>query len=468
MTTLIDKVKSTIFKHGMLQSGDRVIVGVSGGPDSILLLHVLNSLKKGFDTTLFVGHLNHLLRAEGTKEAEFVKKTAQALGIPFFSIERDIKKLAKKRGRSIEETGRHERMQFFTDLSERLSATKIALGHQRDDQVETILMWLIRGCGPRGMLGMPASRSISQGLAIIRPLIELEKKEIIAYLKENGIQYLTDQSNLQPLHVRNKIRLKILPDFLSINPDFKEKVIGLSKLVAEDEDYILQGVRRWKERVLIKQNEREVLILRKEISSAPPSIKRRLLRKFIEEVKGDCLGISSPHIDSILHLITGRRPNARLDLPYGMVVLREYDTLRISKGPFFKEEPLEFLYRIDPEGSTDIPEVSGRLEMRISKNIPQDLKGDNFEVWLDWKRIEPPIVLRNRRVGDSFHPLGVRGKKKVKDLFIDRKVPLKERAKIPLLEDRNGIIWVIGFQIDERVQITPTTQEALHAIFRTY
>ncbi|MEW6097149.1 MAG: tRNA lysidine(34) synthetase TilS [bacterium] len=455
---LIEKVEKTITQYHMLKEGDKVVIGISGGPDSVALLHILLRLQQRFKLTLLLAHLNHLLREEAKQEALFVEKMAESLKLPIVIEEMDISQDTSK-GLSIQQKARKIRYEFLIQIAKRLNASKIALAHHEDDNIETILMWLIRGCGAEGFKGIPPVRKINEGLYIIRPLIKNTRQEIEEYLKLNKLSFKIDSSNLKTDYLRNKIRLELLPKLKQYNPNIKKVLNRLSTLWHIDDEYLnLLSIDATNKVVLEKGR-----IDLKKFSDIHQAIQSRILRKIIEDVKGTLQGITFGHIEAILNLIKNGPAQGSLDLPSNIKVEREYDTLAIYKGKRKEERKGEEKY-IKVPGVTEVEGLKIETQVIKKESLANfySLLSTPSEAYLDYDKLKLPLLLRHRKKGDKFHPYGMAGSKKIKDFLIDLKVPKRKRDKIYLLEDNKGIIWIMGFnRIDERVKITHTTENVL-------
>ncbi|MFH1562794.1 MAG: tRNA lysidine(34) synthetase TilS [Nitrospirota bacterium] len=475
---MIETVEKTITQYSMLEEGDKVIIGISGGPDSVALLHILLSLQERYKLTLHLAHLNHLLREEARQEAVFVKELAESLNLPVTIEEIDVAQDTSKNF-SLEQKARKIRYEFLIRVAKSISATKIALAHHFDDNLETIMMWLIRGCGAEGFGGIPPVRKIDPQLpgkpvSIIRPLINITKQEIEDYLKQYNLSFKIDSSNLKKDYLRNKIRLELLPKLEEYNPNIKKALTKLSLLWEVDNEYLNILSTSAKEKVVLENGG----INLKEFSKLHPAIQSRILRQSIEEVKGNLEGITFRHINAILNLVKDGPSQGSLDLPSNIKVEREYDKLVICKGEREKKGKGEETHILPPLKRGLLPPTHSQegiivvvtgitrvAELIIETQLlhpPFSMLHTSFNAYLDYDKLKLPIRVRHRKFGDKFHPYGMAGSKKIKDFLIDLKVTKKVRDKIYLLEDGEGIIWIMGFnRIDERVKITETTKKVL-------
>jgi tRNA(Ile)-lysidine synthase len=328
---LIDTVKKTIQKFRMLNRGDRVLVGVSGGPDSVCLLHILSQLSRAWKFDLGIAHLNHKLRGlDSEEDANFVQNLAERLNLPFYLEEVDTRAQIKRRGFSEEEGARILRYDFFCRQAKKIGAKKVALAHTKDDQAETVLMRLIKGAGPLGLCGMPALRNEKESI-IIRPLFEIWREEILAYLKENNIAYRIDASNFSSAYLRNRIRNELLP-YLSgeFNPNIKEVLTNTAESLAVAFEYLhKQGKRKFKS-VTHKFNGR-IILDGKKIKGFPEAIQREVFRQALRELKGDLRRIRYQHWKEFASLLYERPAGSVVDLPGEISIEKEKDKLIFSR-----------------------------------------------------------------------------------------------------------------------------------------
>lgn len=443
----------------MLQQGDKIVVGVSGGPDSVALLHILQNLSKEYNLTLWVAHLNHLLRQdEADEDALFVQRLSDKFGLESI-IERIAVAKTKKPSYSLEQEARYIRYEFLCKTANKVGATKIALGHQVDDNIETILMWLLRGCGPQGFKGIPPIRQINSKYQIIRPLIKITPSEIYNYLKEYNLEFRVDSSNLKKDYLRNKIRLELLPELAEYNPQIRESLKRLSALWQMDDDCLINIAQKAKQEVMQGIDRINITAL----TTYHKAIQSRILKMAIEEIKGDLKGISYQQIKAILDLITAQYPQKRLDLTDGIEIERIYQQLIIKKRvpSFVPEERFEYLIYVP--GETRIKQWMIKTQIKewglgFGMLDVDSVNKNNTIACLDYNKLSLPIMIRNRRQGDRFQPYGLTGTKKIKDFFIDLKIPLSQRDVIPLIVDKEKIVWVVGYRIDDRVKITNNTK----------
>jgi tRNA(Ile)-lysidine synthase len=315
---ILTKVKNTINRYRLIAKRDKILAGISGGPDSVALLYILNSLRKELKISLHIAHLDHMLRKDSYKDREFVQGLAKRLKIPITCGQINVKELAKKG--SLEEIARNARLGFLFRVAKEIKADKIALGHNLDDQAETVLMRILRGTGLYGLSGILPKREIA-GFKIIRPLIEVRRREIESFLKRKRLKARIDLSNLENIHFRNKIRNKLLP---LLERDYNKNIKGLLSNMAEavgyDYDYLLRQA-DFKSKGLGEK------ISFKKFLKLHPAIQRLILRLTIARVKGDTRRITFQHIKELEDLIVNRPVASVVDLPKGISVVKRKNTL---------------------------------------------------------------------------------------------------------------------------------------------
>jgi len=468
---LEEKVLQTVKKFDMLSFNDRILIGISGGPDSVTLLNILLSFKKRYNLSFFIAHLDHMLRGkESDEDVNFVKNLAQELGLPCEIKSCNLAKITRKEHLTLEEAARKYRYKFFLETARKFKTNKIALGHNADDQVETVLMRFLRGSGLEGLMGIPPVRG-----KIIRPLIECSRTEIEEYCKENKIEYRVDSSNKEVVYFRNKIRLELLPLLSkSYNKNIKDIMLRLRSIISEVSAYLNQETELFFKEVVRRESPEMVIIDLKKFTSLPLALKRRIIRKSIEVVKGNLYSISFRHSNEILKLTEYQLGEKEIYLPDNLMAKKIYNKIMIYKKRISKnqteEMPTPWEYDILIPGKTEIKSLGIKVEIKIldSTDIKSFLyftrkksKGKFLE-FIDYNKVKLPLKLRNRRSGDRFYPLKMEGLKKIKDFFIDNKIPKGYRDLIPILVDsEDQIIWVMGMRLDDRVKINSDTKKVL-------
>ena len=451
----LKRVRKTIGAYHMINPGERIVVAVSGGADSVCLLDVLCALQKELEMELVVAHYDHGLRpGEDEAETRFVSSLAESFGLHFVT-EKAADTLGSARNFS-EDKARRFRYRFFYQVQKETSADKIALGHNLDDQAETVLMRLLRGSGPSGLGGIPPVR---EG-RIIRPLIEMKRSEIENYLKSRNLKYVTDSSNRDKSHLRNRVRLELLPLLKDYQPKVIEILGNTADLLRQDEHWLGETARGWLAGNATLSREGEIVMEIAALQVLPTALKNRVIRSVIEEVGGSLHGVHLRHVDSISEIAQSGKAHARLDLPGSVAVRKTYDRLIFSANPVGNPKDLCFsiagpgTYSLDePESTLSVEELEGK---GLEKYDP-----DPKVACLNGDALSFPLGVRRFRPGDRFVPLGMKGHKKIKDFFIDSKIPILERKRIPLLTHNDRPIWICGLRIDDRYRVTPKTRKVL-------
>lgn len=456
----IKKVRHTIIKYNMIRDGDRVVVAVSGGPDSVCLLDILQELEDELGIELVVAHFDHGLRpGEDETENSFVESLAAALTLPF-----ETKKVDPGMGQksaSIEERARHARYQFLEEVKEKFSAQKIATGHNLNDQAETVLMRLLRGSGPSGLAGIPPCREEK----IIRPLIEITRGEIESYLEHKGLTHMTDSSNLQACYLRNKIRLELLPRLREYQPRIVELLGRTADIMRNDEAWLAAQAEEWVGgSTETRVDGEEIRISLSSFIILPEALKNRVIRYALKMTGGSLRRVSFRHIEAIRQMAMGEKPQALVNLPNGIIVKKVYDRLVFTGTKDSRSEG--FCYLLDGPGKFDLTALGCTILLtEVEKAALSDMGASRWCAFLNADHLIYPLMIRNVRPGDKFVPFGMSGHKKIKDFFMDLKVPSETRAQTPILFCRDIPIWVCGFRIDDRFKILPDTKKTLKVTF---
>lgn len=449
---MIEKVRNNILEYNLITKGDNILIGISGGPDSVCLFHVLRLLKEVLRFDLYASHINHMYRGkDAEKDENFVKELCKKNDIKLFILKKNAADYANENKITEEEAGREIRYNFFKSNLSSLDNGKIAVGHNINDQAETVLQRIIRGTGIDGLKGMTFKNG-----NIIRPILNVSRKEIEDFLHDNGFKYCIDKTNNMPIYGRNKIRLELIP-FLEekYNPNIQETLIRMAENAAKDSKIIKKYTNELFKNVLEeKKNELVTLNINNIIKYKDFEISR-IIRKAIFEIKGNTNNIESKHIDYIIKLIKDNKTGKKINLPERIFAEISYNSLIIGKTI---EKIGEFEYNIIINGQTDIKEINKKVVTKIGQNIKK-LPKNHKSILLDYNKISGNIIARNRRIGDIMIPKGMKGTKKVKDIFIDSKVPKGERDKKIILTDNTNIIWVEGFREDNRYKVTEETKK---------
>jgi len=459
--TLKTKAANAIRKHRMISPGDRIAVGVSGGPDSMALLYLLHDLREELDCTLHVAHLDHTLRgAESSADAEYVKEQAVKRHRPITVAGGDVRQVITP-NESLDSGARRVRYEFYERVMANAPADKVAQGHNSDDQAETVMMRLLRGSGAQGLSGIPPVRD-----NFIRPLIEISRAEINEYLKQLRIIPRQDSSNLSTVYGRNKIRLELIPLLeRDYSPNIKHILKQTGELLRTEDEFLTALAVEASERCVQYPDARTAIIRISALGEHHPALQRRIIRLAIKTLAGNLTGFDYDHVRDVLRLAILGATGSSISLPREISAEKSYDVLILRSGsqPGISVEPFDYLIAVP--GETPIPELSLLIRvaepMAVCGKYEKPQEENEFRATFDCDKIRGNLRLRNRRAGDRFHPLGVSGTKKLKDFFIDQKIPRNLRGRVPILTDANDILWIVGYRIDDRFRITANTKKQL-------
>lgn len=453
---MIEKVLKTIKENKLILDSDNIIVGVSGGPDSMALLSVLYELKDNLNFNLYVAHINHGTReGESDIDEEYVRDYCNKLNIKFYSKNVNLKKYSKENKLSEEEAGRVIRYEFFRSIIKKLGKGKIAVAHNKNDQAETFILRLLRGSGIDGLKGMTYLNN-----DIIRPLLDITRDEIEKYLSENDIEFRIDKTNLLPIYTRNKVRLELIPYLIkNFNKNIIDTLSRTSKLMKIDSDYLNLEASKYFEDILISYKGDKIALCSSKFNSLHLSMKTRILRLGFEKLNGSVKNLEEKHIRSIIKLVSDGKTGKSINITNNIRVYNEYDKFIFMINNNKKQE--EFSYILNIDDTTNIKELNILVKTRIIDSSSKILQNKPFIKYFDYDKIIGGIYLRNKRNGDKFVPKGMKGSKKLKDFFIDEKVPREQRDKIPIIHDDKNIIWIVGYRISELYKIDVNTKKVI-------
>jgi tRNA(Ile)-lysidine synthase len=458
---LAARVAETIRKYRMLADGDAILAAVSGGPDSVALLHALADVKEEFNLRLEVAHLEHGIRGEESRaDARFVAALADRVGLPFHLKEIKLSEAkAESGGGNLEALAREERYRFLADTARGRGLNKIATGHTLDDQAETLLMRMFRGSGRRGMRAIAPTARHGDAI-LIRPLIETPREDVEAYLAAEGLEYRVDRSNFDSTLLRNWMRLDLIPRLKEkIDPAVPARLARMAEIV-RDEDEVLDRLARER----LPATVRSSALLRAPLLAEPGALQRRIVRLWLENDLGSLRRIGFDHIEAVLELACAGPPNGCVTLPGGREAVRRYETLTIEKRGV-RPPYIAYSYRFQTRA--DLIVVEAGMKLSSSVVAPDDVvTNDPFEAFFDVEKLPRTLTVRNFRPGDRLRPLGMTGQKKVKDLFIDKKMSLEARATLPLLFAGDEIAWIPGCARSRIALITAGTQSVLRVSAR--
>ncbi len=468
---LIGRVLSFIQEQHLVTKGRKLLVAVSGGADSVCLLHILVALQKELDIGLHVAHLDHQLRgAESEADARSVAALAHRLGIPATVECRDVKAYKARRHVSLEEAAREVRYSFLTQVAESIGADRAAVGHTADDHVETILMHLIRGSGTRGLRGLQPLRRCQYsggGLTVIRPLLPVSREETVGYCHHHRLAPRIDASNLSLLPLRNKIRRQLLPLLKSYNPRVAEALLRTARIARDDIAFLdRETAKLWDG--IAKKQENAVILDKERFLELPSALKRHLLRDAIEKLLGNLKDIEAGHIEDIMDALT--KPAGKIiGLPGGLTFSIEYDKYLLGTDPAalspFPALEAEYLLKIP--GETRLPGWRVEAEITDSSAVNKTaLTSNDLTAYFDLDKVGEKVMVRCRQPGDRFQPLGMSQSKRLNQFMIDAKIPHAWRQRVPIICSPEHILWAVGWRIDERAKVTDATQMILRLKFK--
>ena len=445
---LLDKIKETIQKHNLFSREEKILIAYSGGIDSTALLHLLRELQEEWPIRLALGHFNHKLRQNAENEEFFVRNTAKKLDLPLYVSAEDVRAYAVEHKLNIEEAGRKLRYGFLKDTANNFGFSKIATGHNQNDQAETFFMRLFRGSGLSGLSGIyPVVDDL-----IIRPLLSIKREEITTYLGSIKAEFQADESNLDKRFLRNKIRSELIPYILKeFDPHLISRIGKVSSLFQEDE-LVLQELVEKESRKAVQRIEGQISLDLKELATLPVGLARRMVREFIAEIKGDLRKISFEDIESVLDLAEGKK----YPLTKDCLVRREENRIFCPSADL-KTLSYELLWA--GKNSLEIKELDMSFSGMEMSRVPEDRKFDNYKgVYLDLGKLRFPLTVRSRREGDRYQPIGSPGRKKLKEIMRAKKIPLHERNKHPVFLSAGEIIWAYGLPVAEKFKTGPETK----------
>ncbi len=449
-----------------LVSGRKLVVAVSGGADSVCLLHILARLQKELKVSLHVAHLNHQLRgAESEADAKYVADLARKLDIPASIERRDIKGYQKQHRLSLEEAAREVRYGFLAEVAKTIGTDLVAVGHTRDDHIETILLHLIRGTGTRGLRGLQPYtewKSESGSIIVIRPLLEISHQETENYCQSHKLKPRIDATNISLSPLRNRVRHQLLPLLASYNPGIVQALLRTAQITGDDIDFLDKEVARlWDE--VAREEGKAIILDRKRLDRLPPALKRYLLRTAVERMLGSAKDIEMRHIEEMMSALD-KAAGKRLSLPQGLIFSIEYDRYLLTSDPTALS-PLPVLSgesELKIPGETSLP--GWRIEATITNREGMAEK-DDFTAYLDLEKVGDRLLVRPRKRGDRFQPLGLDQPKKLNEFMIDAKIPRAWRQRVPIVCSPEHIIWVVGWRIDERAKVSEKTKKVLRLEF---
>ncbi len=458
---IIHAVERTIRAHRMLQTGDAVLLGVSGGPDSTALAHIMADIAPRLGLTLGAAHLNHALRGkDADRDARFASDLAEKMGMPFFMERKNVRAYGRTHKLSPEDAARQVRYDFFFRVMRENGFTRLALGHHADDNAELILMNLMRGCGLSGLGGMPAVREDG----VIRPLIRQTKSDILSYLAGLGADFVTDASNTDMRFTRNRIRNRLLPMIREqFNPNIVTALNRLARLSTAEEAWAETAARQAYADCLASEADGLLCFSAEKLAALHPAACKRVIRMAVRRIKGDLKGVSLSHVSAVEQMIRRHPKNGELHLSKEVRVRADGDELCVMKTAAAPADAPSFEYLLAGPGALFIPEIKGRLiaTEHAASEIAARRHSEKNIAFFDRDAVSFPMVVRNWKSGDRFHPLGMKGRQKLSDMFINNKIPQDQRRNYPIIISNEDIIWIGGLRTGNAGKITSVTVNVL-------
>lgn len=455
-------VRGTIEKYGMLRRGETVVVAVSGGPDSVALLHVLDSLKSMYGLKLHVAHLEHGIRGkESVEDRKFVEDLCRSLSLPYTAKSEDVPSIAGSSGLSLEAVARKVRYAFLEEVSADVKAGKIATGHNANDQAETLLLNLLRGAGMAGLTGI---RPAMNG-KIIRPLIEASREEIEEYIAEKNLEFRLDSSNLDERLERNKVRKVLIPLIeKEFNPGIVPALARSASIFSMMNSYLGERVEEAMGTVARSEDGRTTIKL-EAFDELPQAVRIFTLYKVIRSLEEDEQVVSFDILNAVVNLASRSKSGSRVDIGSGIVAMKEFDNLVIGRDLALVNR---YDVRLEVPGTTVVEAAGCAFEAEILNERPGtgEIYRSGDTAYFDFGGIDLPLIARSWREGDRFVPFGLSGTKKVHDIFVDEKIATSRRSMIPIICDGEGIIWIAGVRRADRARITDDTRTILKITYR--
>ncbi len=438
----------------MINKGDTLLIGLSGGPDSVCLTVILDKLKHNFNISLHALYVNHRMRPKETKKEEaFCRQLCDKLGVTFHTRAVDVKRYASEHKLNIQETARELRYEVLEEIADDIQASKIAVGHNADDQAETIFMRLIRGSGRKGLSGILPKRGM-----IIRPLVEIERSVIENFLNDElGQSFVLDSSNLNEDYLRNWLRLNVMSEVKKHNPSVVKDLSRTADILREEDNYLEIIVTKTLMRLISRKSDNSIELFMSPLEILEKPLLRRVLRRAIDATSG-LRGISFVHVEDIIDLIRNGKSGDRINMPKGLRAIKNYATLQLTL-----EVPGSFTeHSLNVPGEVIIQEQGTIIEAEV---IDQEIETDGrTAATFDLQALSLPLKIRPRHEGDFFYPRGLGKKKKLQDFFVDEKVPRDSRDAVPIVVSGNDILWIAGYRSDERFRPSEQTEKIVKLI----
>ena len=456
-----DKTLGIIKEYDLIEENDNIVIGVSGGPDSMALLFCLLEIKQDINFNIYIAHVNHGVRGkEADKDQLFVEKIANELNLPFFTKNVNMILYGKEKGITAEEAGRELRYGFFREILGKYGGGKIAVAHNMNDQAETLIMRFMRGTGIDGLKGMDFKIN-----DIIRPILGINRWEIEEYIEKNQIPTVLDKTNLEPIYTRNKIRLELIPYMeKNFNPNLINTLWRMSKISSMDSDFLEEYSKGVFEKATKSRDDNSVSLCKDTFLNQHRSIQQRMIRYGIFLINKSLQGISEAQISLAFNLFTSEDTGKKINLSSNIVAKNIYGSIFIGKEESIKNRAYSYGFKVP--GNIYINNNYYFQATIFDNNEDFSLKTQDDTRYFDFDKVKGKLEIRNRRDGDRFTPFGMSGTKKIKDYFIDEKIPRDLREETPLIVDDENILWVVGYRTNNNYKITKETKRILSISYK--
>lgn len=454
-------LKKIIKQNDLVAAGNKVLLAVSGGPDSLAMLELFCQISSEFAIEIAVAHFDHQFREESAAEAEFVKNKAAQLGVEFYLKTVDLPALIKQNNLSAETAAREARFKFFRKLMIEKQFDLLALAHHQDDQAETVLLNLFRGSGLQGLGGIDLKLNF-KGIEIIHPLLYFSKEEILNYCRTNNLQPCFDSSNQESIYSRNIIRNQILPLVeKKLNPQVKEVIARNAEILTAEDNFLNKLALTSYQQLMLSESKLEIALDLTDFKKQEQVLQRRILRLAYQKLNNNLEDLYLEHILEIEKLLLSEQTGRGIDLPGRIRVEISYDCLvfikvaqnLVSNNLTYQKLSLAKIVNWNKNFS---------LQAAIVSSEDFEITNTKLQAAFDLNKLELPLFIRSRKSGDRLQPLGMKGEKKVKDILIDAKVPLYKRDQLPIIVDSaDNIIWVAGYKMANNYKITKATTKIL-------
>lgn len=455
---IINSVRQTIKRENLIEKNDKILIALSGGPDSICLLDIMIKLKDEYNLTLYAAHLNHRIRGiDAQEDSLFCQKICKKNNVTFFVKNIDIPELAVQQSRGVEEVARDVRYDMFFDIKNKLGINKIAVAHNLDDQAETMFMKMFRGSGIQGLRGIDYKRKDG----IIRPLLDIYKSQINEYCDVNNLNPRIDKTNFESDYSRNKVRLDLIP-YIENNycENIKQILSRTANVIRDDYNYIEEVSKEHYELLVKNKSDDEIILDLPLLKNTDTAIQKRVIRLAILDIMGNLNNIENVHIVDSLSLLE-KSDGKIINLPKNLkAYIKNEDYVITTKNQ--ENEEITYEYNIEINGKTVVNEIG--LTVTTSVLPAKDslaLPVSKYIKVFDYDKIVGSLYVRSRKIGDKLSPIGLTGTKKIKDILINKKIPADTKYMFPIISDDEQILWLLGYRISENYKIDDSTQRVI-------